>query len=234
MNTYLYIISGALKGYKLKVQPGFTIGREGAHYNLKDPKTSDIHCIVAEKQGDLYLVDNDSKNGLWADGHQVKHVALKNKLRLKIGRTHIEVRQKTAGANLKTTPKSPKIEWPTALQKEIHRLKTITTNSEEESQCQVFMPPVKLTFMSGVQTDDLWTLGYGPRTAGSAGHELNILEESCPEKCFTLSQTDDGCLLTTEHKDAVRVNGKNVTEYILKENDEIEVPGAKLKVEFYQ
>ena len=58
MTTYLYILSGPLKGYKLRMDPGLTLGREGAHYNLKDSKTSDVHCIVAEKKGELYLVDN--------------------------------------------------------------------------------------------------------------------------------------------------------------------------------
>ena len=96
--SYLYILSGALKGYKLRLEPGFTLGRSTAHYNLKDPKSSEIHCVVAEQEGKLFLLDNESKNGIWVDGQKVEKIEVRHKQRIQIGSTRMEMRLKKSSS----------------------------------------------------------------------------------------------------------------------------------------
>ncbi|MCB0411511.1 MAG: FHA domain-containing protein [Bdellovibrionales bacterium] len=95
-----------------------------------------------------------------------------------------------------------------------------------------FSKPLSLTFLSGLQADTVWTLGYGPRIAGPKSIDLPILDPGAPDPCFELFPTLSGVQFKTEYPDVVMLNGEPTDSGPLKSGDQISVNEILIEVEF--
>lgn len=93
------------------------------------------------------------------------------------------------------------------------------------------VPAVRLTFVGGIQTETVWTLGYGPRRAGALSVDLPILEPNAPDICFEIIPTPEGVTFRTNHPTQVTMNGQSEKMTSLKEGDTIAVGETRIEIE---
>ena len=91
-NWRIKVLTGPSSGKFLPVEPGVTLGRSRARFNLQDPKASSIHAVIKKTgSGKLVLVDNDSRNGTKVNGQKRKKIILMPGVTFQIGSTKCEV-----------------------------------------------------------------------------------------------------------------------------------------------
>lgn len=95
-----------------------------------------------------------------------------------------------------------------------------------------FVTPVKLTVLRGLQYNNQWILGYGPRTAGKTSLDIPLAGINIPENSFTIYADKDLIKLSTPHTEKIKVNNNPVSDCILNTNDIIEVGNIHIQVEF--
>lgn len=224
------IIRGPLQGKSFKVSPGLTIGRKKADINLEDPKISSIHAIIEESgDGRFLLVDNHSRNGIFANGRQASVIELKDGLEIHIGSTLFEFIF-TDDLDDFDTLETP-ADWREVLANFNSSIQgMVKTHLNEISP---FTPVVELSFVRGQQLNTRWTLGYGPRSIGSHSFDLPIHEKDAPATCFKVipSATKGPPVFKSNHPNEVLLNGKPVKSQVLKENDEITIGETLIRVQ---
>jgi transcriptional regulator with PAS, ATPase and Fis domain len=89
----LTVIDGPDRGTRQAVQYGVTrIGTAaGSHLRLTDATVSRIHCEIRLRSGDVRIVDSDSTNGTFIDGHRVYEAALVPGTTVRVGSTTLRV-----------------------------------------------------------------------------------------------------------------------------------------------
>ena len=94
-----------VRRFRLQVVEGADQGRSiasatdragiGAHPSnelvLSDPGVSRFHCAVRVDADGPLLVDHDSKNGTWVDGHRVREIYLRDRSLIRLGRTAVQL-----------------------------------------------------------------------------------------------------------------------------------------------
>lgn len=98
--------------------------------------------------------------------------------------------------NQKTDLQEQTIDW-------LEKLKPKKTTST----LTIFDPPIRLTFIKGPQSNDVYTVAYGPRILGSHQSDLNLVEPGLPHRCVEIVM------------DALRPSLKNLTSYKVQIND---------------
>lgn len=261
MSLFFRVIEGPQLGSEFPIEEGYILGRKGgpADIQLDDPKTSGSHARIEGTDRGMYLIDNNSKNGLRIDKEKIKKVVLKVGLQIWIGSTLLEVFEKRAVTRTvpptttqrPTTTKAetlPKTEIlsnaeiqkkPTAQQMRTWRdiLEEFTSLIEDQAE-DMHKPLVplekviRLSFLAGLQAETEWTLGYGPRRAGALSVDMPILEPNAPETCFEIIPTAQGVLFKTNHADIVMINNKSQGSVLLKSGDMIRIHDTIIEVGF--
>lgn len=228
MPLYLTVTSGPKKGQKMPVSNGLTVGR-AAQFKLNDSKISSLHAVVEmTPEGQFFLKDNKSTNGIRVEGQKVEAVLLTKGVVIQLGRTFLEVVEEA-----EPPPPSveiPPVSWDEFLSSYAEDLKRKVKNKPKP--LSPFQPALDLKFIRGLQVDTCWTLGYGPRTAGAKSFDLPILEPDAPEVCFELVPHKSGVQFKTPHPEKVRLNGKPTSSEILKTGDKISVGDTCIEVEY--
>jgi hypothetical protein len=91
---------------------------------------------------------------------------------------------------------------------------------------------LKLKFIKGVQAGTEWTIGYGPRSVGTASVDLTLEDVALPGVCFRLEPQHRGVLFKNETAREVRLNGKWVVSELLRHGDVIEIVNTQIQVVF--
>ncbi len=99
-------------------------------------------------------------------------------------------------------------------------------------QLRPFRRLVKLNVMSGIQSESVWTLGYGPRQVGPRSCDLVIEDPGAPGICFSLAPDDDSVVFTTDHPDVVKLNERSVRTDTLKPGDVISFASTSIQFGF--
>ncbi len=90
---------------------------------------------------------------------------------------------------------------------------------------------IELIFFRGVQTGTHWTLGYGPRVAGSEVLQLSLFEPDAPKKSFSIAPTKNGAQIQTDHPEKVFLNEKPLSSEILNTGDIIRIGETEIEVQ---
>ena len=225
MTTYLYITEGPLKGFKIRAKNGLTLGGSGSHVDLKDKYASSIHARVHLDENNKFSIrDEGSETGMYCNGRRVVKAELTEGFKIKIGRTIFQVHL----VKLKIpVPKNTDF-WIGLIKNKYQNISQ--KPMEKPIELQSMTPIIKLHFVSGLQLETQWHLGYGPRIIGSESMDLKIMEKNAPAICFELIPTEKGVLYQTDHKKIVHLNGKPVQEKILKQGDSISIYESKIIV----
>lgn len=96
-------------------------------------------------------------------------------------------------------------------------------------QLRPFRRLVKLSVINGIQSESVWTLGYGPRQVGPQSCDLVIEDPGAPAICFSLSPDSDNVVFTTDHPDVVKLNERSVRTDTLKHGDVISFASTSIQ-----
>jgi pSer/pThr/pTyr-binding forkhead associated (FHA) protein len=229
MVIFLEVTSLTNEVSKYRIEEGLQIGRTDGNIIIDDPKASGRHAqIELDGKGQLILQDLGSSNGLLINGRRVKRIALLPGVSFEIGRTRcrvIELPETEAAAYLRV------VTWRTILKEKLtdHGGANQSTAVRE---VQIFSPPVVLNFVQGIQTNDVITLGYGPRILGAQSLDLELLDQEAPATAFEVRPGPGAAVIKNLSSGAVSVNNKPVTTKSLNEGDIIAVGSTQIRITY--
>ena len=229
MVIFLEVTSLTGEVLKYRIEEGIQIGRSEGHIIIADPKASGKHAQVElDGKGQLILQDLGSSNGLLINGRRVKRIALLPGVSFEIGRTRcrvVELPESEAAAYARV------VTWRTILKEKLtdHGGQNQPTSARE---IQIFSPPVVLNFVQGIQTNDVITLGYGPRTLGAQSLDLELLDQDAPAQAFEIRPGPGAAVIKNLSSSAVTVNNKPVKSKSLNEGDIISVGNTQIRITY--
>lgn len=228
MVTFIEIMDGPNEGSRFKAEEGLTLGRTKADILIKDGKVSSTHAQIAKDgKGQFILIDLDSSNGIHISGRRVKKVALLQGVIFEIGNTQfkvVSVEEEQAGDF------SRLVTWRSTLKDRLSGLQP--RNKQASPQLQSFNPPLKLTFIQGIQADEEIILGFGPRSAGADSLDIELLEDGAPKEAFELHAGPGQVKIKITALGQVSLNNKAIDAEILNEGDLIMVGNTLIKVTY--
>ncbi|HWU43660.1 MAG TPA: FHA domain-containing protein, partial [Bdellovibrio sp.] len=215
MPIFIEIIEGNNQGSRYPIREGLTLGRSKADIVIKDQKVSSTHAqISVDGKGQLILVDLDSSNGLYISGRRVKKISLLQGVVFEVGRTMFKVveveEEKALDLELFMT-------WRKALATKLKNAPIDETL--QPRHCERFSPALKLQFMQGIQANEEFVLGYGPRAAGADSLDIELLDEDAPREAFELHSGPGMVQLKIVAAGRVHLNGHSVDEKMLEDGD---------------
>ena len=239
MRFGLKILSGNRANEVVEIKEGLVIGRsQEAHLSFDDPKMSGRHVSFKKTASGWQIEDLGSKNGFRVNGKKTQKTIVKSGSYIKVGSHEFELVDLSASAPArpkKTTvekadPIPPPVEAPPVAVERLswpEYFSQFTQMSLEKvkskpKEVAPFSRAVKLEFLKGLQSETVWTLGYGPREVGSHSCDLVIEDPGAPPICFVLSPQGPNVIFKTDRPDLVLLNKKQVKSDNLKEGDLIE------------
>lgn len=84
-----------------------------------------------------------------------------------------------------------------------------------------YLYPVRLTFLQGPQTDEFYTLSYGPRIMGFNNLDLNIKDPSQPALLARFFQVGETAYIESLCGDKILVNGQPITQHPIENGDRL-------------
>lgn len=229
MEFYFEVTEGPHKGEVFKATEGTEIGRARGEITLsKDPKISSLHArVMKNSQGRLYLVDQDSANGIKYQGRRVRKLLLEPYVEFSLGRSTFKVLLEAKVP--KGPPEEKKESWMDILKREMTSMMPTLSMS---ASFGVFETPVELTFAEGVQAETRMTLAYGPRDFGSDTLDIELEENVAPPVAFTIRPMSGGAMFSTEYPKLVTINGHGERERFLSHGDMIRLGQTLIHVGF--
>lgn len=226
MVIFLEVTTGPDEGLKFKADEGIVIGRTKGQVLLNDPKVSSVHAAIErDSKNQLVLVDQGSSNGLVINGRKVKKIALLPGVSFEMGRSQIKVFQmdeeEAAGYGSIIT-------WRSQLREELP--KSGGRNLQLKAAPSAFPVALTLHFLQGIQTDDVLTLGYGPRKAGFHEMDIRLLDDEAPEFAFELLPTSGLAKIKSLAPTRVYLNKELFKEAFLNEGDLISFGNTIIRV----
>lgn len=237
-----------------------SIGRKSGGILLEDdPKVSAAHAILESDNKDQLVVrDLNSANGLFLGDKKVKKISLVPGVTFRVGNTllrvikeeelPISVPTKAAApladidlppleplsvlsAQLKPPP-LPKqaVTWHETLS---HLLSTYSLKPKPSLlKTTPFAKPITLEFVEGWQSEQKFTLGYGPRYAGYLNLDIRLLDPQAPEEAFEIFCERDKVYIRDLSHGKVFLN-KNVFDLEeIRDGDSLSFGQTKIKFGF--
>ena len=227
MALFFNIVRGDQEGDRFEIHDGLSIGRLKGDIVLNDSKVSSLHAQVKKEEEDKFvLIDNNSSNGLLINGQKVEKVSLLPGTIIQIGHTFLKITEDNRGESEELLEEH----WLDILKD--HFLGGKTSVKAFDREVTPFTRPLRLVFVQGIQTDQIWEISYGPRSFGSASPEFALLEPHCPEQCFTLNPSPEGVIFKTQIPQEIFLNSKSQSSEKLNEGDLIQIGDTIIKVEF--
>jgi hypothetical protein len=228
MITFIEVIAGNDEGLKFRAEAGIQLGRSRGQIILSDPKISGRHAeIQIDAKGQLILVDLDSSNGILINGQNVKKIALLPGVVFEIGRTQLKVVQMNEDD---AEALGAIVTWRAAIKDDV--LKMPGENKQLAEVPAALSPFLKLTFIQGLQTDQVFPIGYVPRTAGTHSLDLELLDPEAPENAFRIVQGPGQAMIESLAPTRVFLNKKLFVKAPLNEGDQISFGQSVLKVNY--
>lgn len=237
MALFLEIASGERTGTRALIKDGFIIGRRQGHLTIEDSKVSGQHAKIEERAGgEIWLVDLGSQNAIRdAENKKVTELRLAEGTRFTLGRTAFQVvggEANQISEELQTSAMAVTVTrtyWDT--------LKELVLRAESQGDFQdreitPFFRILRLRFTRGLQTGTEWSIGYGPRTVGTATVDLHLEDPGLPPICFRLLPDAEGVRFVNATDRVVHLNGKWVEEGLLQNGDVIDIVNTQLQVVF--
>lgn len=227
----LEVLEGPHKGQFFQLREGTEIGRVRGQILLKqDTKVSSFHAVVEmDELSQLVLVDQDSSNGIKVDGKRHKRLVLKDGMIIQLGRSFFFVKELSSEEVIQKEQERPK-SWKEILIEEAQNLtggKFIPNPS-----LLPFQNALRLSFVEGIQTQESFYIGFGPREFGSDTLDFILQEALCPAVAFRIAPIGKGAFFSTGFPTLVQVNGSAEAEKELFDGDMIRIGQTLIRVEF--
>jgi RNase P/RNase MRP subunit p29 len=210
----------SIVGKTIELKSGMIIGRAKGHLIIEDERISSVHAeIQANNQGEIFLVDKDSRNGIKVQGKRITKLLLSPGTIFQIGNTLAEVIHK------QVKPKTVRVE--DSASEDIHvqafeLLESMEVYKFNAKKPIFFERPVKLSVIQGLQLNQSWQLEYGPFKFGSGCVGGLLVGKNMPLEVFEVYETNSGKtinVLTPER--IVRLNTIPVVAESLIDNGDI-------------
>lgn len=230
MVLFIEVRSGPLTGRQFRAEPGLGIGRrEGAILLETDGKVSGLHGkIELDNKGQMVLIDQGSANAFIINGRRVKRVALLPGVAFRVGDTEMVAVELSEAEAEAITPKKT---WRDHIRDELG--KSPAENRTIEGTALTFTPPVELAIIQGLQSDEVFVLGYGPRVAGQGHLDIELLEPDAPEVAFEIHPGPGAALLRDQSEGKLLVNRKApVQDQTLNDGDLLSLGGTVIRVRY--
>lgn len=228
MVTFIEITEGPHEGSRYRLEEGLQVGRTQGHIQISDPKISSLHAQVElDGKGQFILVDLESSNGLIIGGRRVKRVALLPGVSFEIGRTPCRV---VVVNEVEAEDYGRVMTWRTILQDSLVDHKG--RNEIQASSGKIFTPLLKLRFIQGIQSDEIITLGYGPRIFGANTLDIELLDPDAPQTAFEIHPVPGGAQIKNLSDRNVLLNNQPIMTEALTDGDVISVGNSLIKVSY--
>ena len=224
-------------GKTIELKSGLILGRAKGNLIIEDERISSVHAeIQINNQGEFFLVDKDSRNGIKVQGKRISKLLLGAGTIFQVGNTLIEtinMQSLPSRVDLKTDNLDDLNSQATEI---IENLDILSFNA---SKPIFFDAPVKLSVIQGIQLNQSWQIEYGPFKFGSACVGGLLIGEKMPLEVFEILEGPTGKMvrvLTSER--IVKLNTiPLVTESLIDNGDIIgihlsEGDITRIKIEF--
>ncbi|MBC6416012.1 MAG: FHA domain-containing protein [Bdellovibrionales bacterium] len=212
-------LTGPLKGKRIEVKDGLSFGREKGDIILKDSSVSEFHAeIQIYSSGTVMIVDQDSKNKIFINKKRVVKSVLESGNVFKIGQSEFIFKINY----------SPKEIWNTFIKKQMNKVE------DTPMSLKVFVKPIKVNFLSGLQKNKNYKLYYGPRFFGRHSVDCPIFDSKAPKKAFVLIPQKKDILFKSFDTKSIQVNKKPLEQVSVKNGDKILVGDSLLEIQLGQ
>ncbi|MES2802440.1 MAG: hypothetical protein V4654_08105 [Bdellovibrionota bacterium] len=210
MKLALQVLDGHHKGQIIAMRENyiFSSGYFG------DPEMATVHAEIYLDTNFLWKIRALGGNKIRAGSSEGVSLSLISGLIFHMGQTGFKVLEK---------PKSSSPNWEEAL------VEFLEADSWEPILTEFFfyLYPVRLTFLQGPQTDEFYTLSYGPRTLGFNSLDLNIKDPTQPGQIAKFFQVGETAYIETLCGDKILINGHPFTQHPIESGDQLSF-GANL------
>lgn len=237
-HLFICVLSGDLEGkeYPLADKP-LLIGRNTGDIPLPDKNVSKNHALIEKDADGLWnIVDQNSSNGILYNGKKHKSIHIKEGMEFSIGKTKLSIfsKKKKEGSSQKTpsddkpTPQSSPEELNHIISTLKERLDLV--KNKNEVSLNEFSQPLKLKFLSGIFTPEVWTLDYGPRTIGPESVDLCLPEDDLTPAHFIIDTKENEFWFETKFSKQITINGEYLDKKKLISGDIIYFGESALEV----
>lgn len=230
MVLFIEVRTGPLKGRQFRATPGLGVGRREGEILLEtDGKVSGLHGkIELDNKGQMVLVDQGSANAFIINGRRVKRIALLPGVTFRVGDTEMSVLELN---EIEAEAAAPKKMWKDHIREELAKVPAVNRNID--GAALTFTPPVELAIVQGLQSDEVFVLGYGPRTAGQGHLDIELLEPEAPDVAFEILPGPGAALLRDHTEGKLLVNRKRpVQDQLLHDGDQLTLGGTLIRVRY--
>jgi hypothetical protein len=107
-----------------------------------------------------------------------------------------------------------------------------STEEQSEKSTIPFKTTVTLNFITGIQKDTKWFVGYGPRKIGAYSVDLPIFEKDAPDICFEIRPQKAEIEFVTSYPKLVKINNKSTGSTLFTAGDVISINNTRIQVSF--
>lgn len=220
MRLYLEVIEGPYAGKKFTLSEKTSFGRAGTGIALDDPKLSGTHAFFdySPKKG-WGVFDNESRNGVWVNGHREPKALLQNGDIVQMGQVVLRCRL-TDGEVFQFSQEFK--DWFKTLPEKVINKSTEVTEIN---------PEIRLKVIQGNQYGESWDIFYGPRKAGKSSNDICLRDEQALLETFEIHVKGKYAYFYTDHENLVKLNNKQVKEKQFTPGDVISFGETKILVE---
>ena len=221
MKLFLGFIEGPWKGRKVSLVGGKTsIGRNHGDIKIsEDRNLSRTHAFFQKESKTWWVVDNQSKQGVFVNGIREVKARIKNEDVIQMGSNKIRC-QLLAAESSRFSEQF--LVWLPSLAKKMKNVK--------KQKLQEIRPEIQLEVIHGVQYGKSWDIFYGPREIGRDSSDICLHDENAPEKAFQILSKDKYPYFSTTMEALVRVNGKSFKDKQLQPGDIISLGNSQILV----
>jgi len=84
-----------------------------------------------------------------------------------------------------------------------------------------FLYPLRMTFLQGPQSDEFYTLSYGPRTMGFNNMDLNLKDPLMPKNLVRFFQVGESIYIENLASDKALINKKPFEQHVIADGDKL-------------
>ncbi len=174
-------------GKSICIKQGLIIGRARGNLIIEDERISSVHAeIQTNNQGDFFLVDKDSRNGIKVQGKKITKLLLDNGTLFQVGNTLIEVVLK------EEEPDLPETSDDDSLAKAIEFIENTKISEFKSKRPVFFRKPIKLIVIQGIQLNQSWQIEFGPYKFGSGCVGGLLVSDNMPLEVFEIYEVSSG------------------------------------------
>lgn len=204
MGLALQVLDGVQKGKVISLRDGFIFSTD--YY--RDPEMSEKHAEIKLDSNFFWKINALGDNTIRAGLVESASFSLIAGFVFHLGQTGFKAIEKKPGQS---------IIWQDQV---VDYLKAQTWRPKQ-TELFFFLYPVRLTFLQGPQTDEFYTVSYGPREMGFNNLDLNLIDPEAPAKVVKFFQVGETAYIENLCGDKALINGEKFHQHALFSGDKL-------------